>query len=299
MGRNLLLITGSGGRLGHALCEVLEDEYADTLTDVVFATRDEIDLTDYFRVREEFVRIAPTVVINCAAYTDVDGCEVDRGRAHAVNVEGPRHVARAARLIEARTIHVSTDLVFDGAAERPYREDDEVNPLSYYAESKLEGEKAVAEENPDHTILRSSWFFGPWPRNRYPEAFLESLRGGETVSIIADRIGSPTYLKDLARALARLAMTPYRGILHFANSGEPTSRFHCLQAIARRLDIDTERLVAISNDDWTRDVATRPVYSALDPTRYAEVTGHHPRTWMESIEEYVQEREGHPSSPLS
>lgn len=288
--RNLLLITGSRGRLGRALGDVLEEEYAETLPDVVFATRDEIDVTDYFRVRSELERIAPAVVINCSAYADVDGCEVDRARALAVNVEAARHLARASRLVDARIIHVSTDLVFDGAAERPYREDDEANPLSCYAATKLEGEKAVAEENPDHTILRSSWFFGPWPQDRYPEVFLGKLVEGETVTLVADRIGSPTYLKDLARGLARLATTPYRGILHFANTGEPTSRFHCLQAIARRLGIDTDRLVAISNDEWNRDVAVRPAYSALDPSRYAEVTGHRPRTWMESIEEYVEER---------
>ncbi len=287
---NLLLITGTRGRLGRALCDVLEEEYAETLPDVVFATRDEIDLTDYFRVRAEFERIAPALVINCAAYADVDGCEIDKARARAANVDAARHVAAASRLVGARTIHVSTDLVFDGATDRPYREDDEVNPLSHYAQTKLEGERAVAEENADHTILRSSWFFGPWPTDRYPEVFLEKLRAAETVTIVADRIGSPTYLRDLARGLARLAMTPYRGLLHFANTGEPTSRFHCLQAIARRLGVDTQRLVAISSDEWTRDVAVRPIYSALDPSRYTEVTGHHPRTWIESIEEYVQER---------
>ena len=292
MTQHRLLITGSQGRLGRALCSVLEEEYLERLPDVIFSTRDEIDVTDYFRIRSELERIKPNVVINCAAYADVDGCETKRDRALAVNAEGARNIARAARLTETRVIHVSTDLVFDGSAGRPYCEDDETHPLSYYAVTKLEGEKAVEEENPDHTILRSSWFFGPWPVDRYPEVFLRSLQDGNTISMVADRIGSPTYLRDLARALVRLVTTPYRGILHFSNSGEPTSRFHCLQEIARRLGIGTERLTPISNQDWDRDVAARPVYSALDATRYAEVTGHRPRSWLESIEEYTREREG-------
>lgn len=289
--RHLPLIVGSSGRLGRALAQVIESEHPETFPEAVFATRTELDLTDDFRLRWELERTAPTVVVNCAAYADVDGCEAHPETAEMVNAEGARHLARAARQIQARIIQLSTDLVFDGAAGRPYREEDETRPLSRYAVSKLDGERSVQEENPDHVILRSSWFFGPWPLDRYPEVFLRALKDGRSLSMVADRIGSPTYLKDLARAIVRLILTPYQGVLHFANAGEPTSRFHLLRELAVRLGIDTERLTPIHHAQWLEDVAARPVYSALDSSRYARVTGSTPRPWADSLEDYVRERD--------
>ena len=288
---HLPVITGSNGRLGRALCSVIEEEFAETFPDAVFATRDELDIADYWRLRSELERIGPTVVVNCAAYANVDGCETNREMAEQANIEGARHVARAARAVDARIIQISTDLVFDGAAGRPYREDDEPRPLSYYAVTKLAGERAVMEENPEHVILRSSWFFGPWPANRYPEFFLAALSKGERFAVVSDRIGSPTYLKDLARAIVRLIVTPYRGILHFANSGEPTSRYHVLAELARLVGIPAEGMSPIPNALWTDDIAVRPIYSALDPSRYAEVTGHRPREWRDTLAEYIAERD--------
>jgi dTDP-4-dehydrorhamnose reductase len=195
--------------------------------------------------------------------------------------------------VGARLIHVSTDLVFDGAlagSGRLYREDDEPNPLSHYAASKLEGERAVMREHPGAIVLRSSWFFGPWPASRFPESFLGGLQRGQAFRLVSDRLGSPTYLRDLARALVRLVDVPYTGVLHFANTGEPTSRYHVLQAIALRLGIPTARLQPIPNDLWTEDVASRPVFSALDSSRYAELTGQRPRAWSDTLDEYVSER---------
>ncbi|HET6372224.1 MAG TPA: dTDP-4-dehydrorhamnose reductase [Candidatus Polarisedimenticolia bacterium] len=288
---HLPLVTGSNGRLGRALSDVIETEHAEELAGAVFATRDELDLNDEFRLQFELERIQPTVVINCAAYAHVDGCETKRELAERVNVEGARNLARAARAIEARIIHISTDLVFDGALRRPYREEDEPHPLSHYAVTKLAGEAAVTEENPDHVILRSSWFFGPWPKDRYPEVFLGALQRGERLRMVSDRLGSPTYLRDLARAITRLIASPYRGVLHFANAGEPTSRYHFIKELAGRLSISSGGLSPLSDREWSEDLAVRPIFSALDWSRYAEVTGHQPRSWMESLDEYLVERE--------
>lgn len=288
------LITGSNGRLGRSLQAVVEDEFAESLGAAIFATRDEIDITDYWRLRAELERIEPTVVVNCAAYAHVDGCEEKRDLATLVNVEGARHIARAAAAVEARLIHISTDLVFDGGLAREgrlYREDDEPHPLSHYAATKLEGERAVHEEHPGALVLRSSWFFGPWPPHRFPESFLAGLQGGGSFRIVSDRLGSPTYLRDLARAIARLIDTPASGVLHFANTGEPTSRYHVLKALADRLGVSTARLQPIPNDLWVEDTAPRPIFSALDPSRYAALTGDTPRPWQETLEEYVSERD--------
>ena len=288
---HLPVITGSNGRLGRALTRVIEDEYAGTMPDAVFATRDELDIDDYWRLRSELERIEPTVVVNCAAYAHVDGCETHRELAERVNTQGARQVARAARAVGARVIQISTDLVFDGAKGRPYREDDAPRPLSHYAITKLAGEQAVVEENPEHVILRSSWFFGPWPADRYPEVFLTALSKGKRFAMVSDRIGSPTYLKDLARAIVRVIETPYRGLLHFANGGEPTSRYHLLAELARLMGIDPSGMTPLPNAQWSEDAAQRPVYSALDATRYREVTGDLPRTWMDSLTEYLAERD--------
>jgi len=287
------LITGCKGRLGRAITAIIEEEHADTMPAAVFATRDELDVTDYFRLRSEMERIAPTVVINCAAYAHVDGCETNRDLAELVNVEGAGHVARAAAAVGARIIHISTDLVFDGRQpepRRPYREDDPPNPLSHYAATKLAGEKAVAAENADHTILRSSWFYGPWPAERYPESFLAALREGRRFSMVSDRLGSPTYLRDLARAVATLALTPFVGVLHFANGGEPTSRYHLLAMLAEHLGVPTVSMSPILDRDWKEDVAARPIFSALDASRYAALTGRTPRAWDETFADYAAER---------
>ncbi len=289
-----LLICGSNGRLGRALSSVVEEEHAETFPDAVFATRDELDISDYWRLRSELERIEPAVVVNCAAYAHVDGCETDRDRAERVNTAGAGNLARAAAAIGARIVHISTDLVFDGAAGRPYREEDAPHPLSHYAATKLEGELAVADANEDHAILRSSWFFGPYPRDRYPELFLTGLIEGASYRMVSDRIGSPTFLHDLARAIVRLVATPYKGILHFSNAGEPTSRYHFLLELAGRLGIPTRGLTPVSDSDWNEDAAVRPIYSALDWRRFAQVTGLTPRTWQESFAEYIAIRQDEP-----
>jgi len=150
----------------------------------------------------------------------------------------------------------------------------------------------VMREHPRALVLRSSWFFGPWPATRFPESFLQGLARGEGFRLVADRLGSPTYLRDLARAITRLVdvEVPHAGVLHFANAGEPTSRYHVLRALAERLGIPVARLQPLPNDLWTEDVAPRPAFSALDPSRYAELTGHRPRPWSDTLEEYVSER---------
>ncbi len=296
--KHLPLITGSGGRLGRALTQVIEDECPSEFPEAVFATRDEIDVTDYFWMRSEMERIEPTVVVNCAAMTAVDRCEEEPAEAELTNGEGARFVARAARATGARVIHVSTDQVFDGrqaGPPRPYREQDPTGPLSVYAASKLHGEKAVAEENPDHAILRSAWFFGPHPTTAFPERYLAALASGETVRIVSDRIGSPTYLRDLARAIVALIRAPFTGVIHFGNGGEPTSRYHVVRELAQRLGMDAQGLVPIPSSAWSGDRAARPLYSALDCGLYARVTGQAPRPWLACLDEYLAERNRRPT----
>jgi dTDP-4-dehydrorhamnose reductase len=281
----LPLITGAGGRLGRAL----QDAAAETHPAAVFATRDELDVTDYWRLLAELERIRPTVVVNAASFTHVDGCEADPARAALANEAGARHVARACAQVGARLVHVSTDLVFDGALSRAHREDDPPAPLSIYGRTKLAGERAVAEELPEATILRASWFFGEGA-GKFPENFLERLEAGRPLELVADRYGSPTYIPDLAEAIVRLLDMRYAGVLHFTNRGAATTRYHFVRRAAEEIGLDTSRLRPVSHVDWKGDLAPRPLNSALDPSLFARLTGLAPRTWEEAQDAYLAAR---------
>lgn len=280
------LVTGSAGRLGLALQEAMESAYPAA----IFATRDELDIMDYFRLVSEFERLEPTVVVNAASMTHVDGCEDAPQAAEAANHQGARNVARAAGQVGARVIHVSTDLVFDGRLERHYTEEDPVGPLSVYGRTKLAGERAVLEESPGATILRASWYFGPG-EGKFPENFLKMIADGEPLGLVADRYGTPTYIPDLAQAICRLVGIPFQGVLHFTNRGEKTSRYHFILKAAKILGLELAPLRPLSHLQWKGDRAPRPLNSALDPSRFIEVTGWSPRTWEEALEAYLGSRD--------
>lgn len=281
------LITGSAGRLGEALQEAM----AEAFPAAIFATRDEIDITDSWRLQSEFERLRPTVVVNAASLTHVDGCEDAPDLAEEINHEGARNVARAASLAGARVIHVSTDLVFDGSLKRKYVEDDPAAPLSVYGLSKLRGETAVLEEAPGSTILRSSWFFGAGA-GKFPENFLSMIEEKVPLRLVADRYGTPTYIPDLARAITLLISKPWDGVLHFTNLGEMTTRYHFILKAAKILDLDLTPLHPVSHLQWEGDRAQRPLNSALDPSRFIELTGWEPRTWEAALEAYLEGRTG-------
>ena len=274
------VILGAGGMLGRHLAEVLEDELPRTVS----ATRDEIDITDYWEMRWELERLKASVVINCAALTDVDGCETQEDRARLVNAEGAGNVSRACREVGARLIHISTDFVFDGLQRRPYREEDLTHPISVYGQTKLEGELAVAEGTPDHLIVRASWLYGPHGRN-FISAILGAAGSQKPLKIVEDQVGTPTYTEDLARAVQRLLGTEHRGVLHFANSGE-CNRVEFAIAALQLAGLSQVPVERISSDELSRP-AQRPPYSSLDTSRYTELTGETPRPWERTLRNYL------------
>ncbi|MBI4169844.1 MAG: dTDP-4-dehydrorhamnose reductase, partial [Acidobacteria bacterium] len=248
------LILGAGGRVGRTLRRRLEEEFPGTVS----ATRAEVDVTDRFRLEYEVERLEPrpTVVINCAGYTDVDGCESDPERAFRVNAEGAEYAARAAAGAGCRIVHLSTDCVFDGRSRTPYREDDAPAPLSVYGRTKLEGERRVAAVAEDHLIVRSSWHFGPAEddagensgRAHFVDAILAAARRGGLLRVVSDQIGSPTYVADLAEALRRLLAIDFRGVVHFANGGACT-RYDLAQEALRAAGIRGARLAPIATGE--------------------------------------------------
>jgi dTDP-4-dehydrorhamnose reductase len=280
MDRPAPLVLGAAGMLGAALGRRLDADYPDT----VAATRAEIDIEDRFRMEAEFERLRPSVVINCAAFTDVDRCEAAPELAHAINAEGAENVARIALASGCRMIHVSTDFVFDGHSDRPYVEEDPTGPLSVYGKSKLEGERRVAATGGEHLIVRSSWIYGPGRAN-FVDAIRARARAGGVLEVVEDQIGSPTYVADLAEAITRLIGTDHRGIVHFANAGL-CSRYELAREILESMGRTRARVEPIRTSQAGR-IAARPARSALDTSLYSRLTGHEPRHWRAALLDYL------------
>jgi dTDP-4-dehydrorhamnose reductase len=275
-----LLVTGAGGMLGRAVVEA-----ATRLGhDVRACTRAELDVVDADATWRALVSFDPQTVINCAAYTDVDGAESDWQGAEAVNARGAGNVAAAAAQIGALIVHVSTDYVFDGTKREPWIESDRVAPLSVYGETKLAGERAVAAANPTHAIVRTAWLFGAGGKNFVDTMLALGAQRGE-VSVVTDEVGCPTWTGHLAGALVELAEHPQEtGIHHIAASGS-CSRNELALEVFERAGIDC-RVLPASSEQFARP-ATRPAYSVLGSERP------HPLVlapWQDGVAEYLATR---------
>ncbi len=255
-----VMITGAAGMLGRDVAEAARRAGHD----VSALGREDLDVTDAAGVLVLTARERPDVVVNCAALTDVDGAEAAEEAATRVNGSGAGHVAAAAAAAGAFVVHVSTDYVFDGAGRRPYREDDATGPRTAYGRSKLAGELAVAGAAPGgYAIARTSWLFGPHGGN-----FVDTMRrlGAErdSVTVVDDQVGCPTYTGHLAAALVELAETRPAGVLHVAGSGSCTW-FDLARATFARTGIDCE-VVPGKTADLARP-APRPAFSVLGISR--------------------------------
>jgi len=235
-------------------------------------THAELDVTDAAAVREA---LGGATVINCAAYTNVDGAESEPEAAHAVNAEGARNVAEAA----ARVVYVSTDYVFDGTKRDPYLESDETGPIQEYGHSKLEGERATAGANDDHLVVRSSWLFGAGGRN-FVETMLALGRERDELLVVDDQTGSPTFTGHLAEALVGLADGEERGVLHVAGAGA-CSWFEFARTIFERAGLDAE-LRPCTTDEFPRP-ARRPANSVLESERGAPALP----AWQDGLDAYL------------
>src|ERR671911_779858 len=204
---------------------------------------------------QDIVRAAGAAVINCAAYTDVDGAEGDPVTAHAVNGQGARNVAEAAE----RVLYVSTDYVFDGAKGEPYVESDVPAPLQEYGRSKLAGERATADANPNHLVVRSSWLFGAGGKN-FVETILGLAGERDELRVVDDQVGCPTFTGHLAEALLALAAGGERGVLHVAGAGS-CPWFEFAREILERAGGDSP-VEPCATDEFARP-ARRPAYSVL------------------------------------
>jgi dTDP-4-dehydrorhamnose reductase len=276
-----VLVTGHRGILGRALVAELKRRGVE----VVGADVSEMDIADAGRVRAVVGRLRPGAVINCAAFTAVDACEEQRDLCFKANATGAGNVAGAAAAEGARIIHLSTDYVFDGKSRAPYAEDAETGPLSAYGESKLEGEKLVAEAAREHIIVRTAGLFGVGGVSFVSKILARAKEGGP-LEVVNDQWSSPTYAGHLAEALAELLNVAFRGLVHVAGAG-----------VASWYDVATEVLTLTGSGAAIRAVsaadldlpARRPAFSALDCSRFAELTGRVMPHWREGLKAYLRE----------
>ena len=272
--------------LGSDLLESLDSLAA---AEIVAPGSSELDISDKDAVDRAVGKISPDIIINCAAFTDVDGCESEKERATLVNSLGPGNLARAAKTAGALFLHISTDYIFDGKKGAPYSEEDEPNPLNTYGKTKLEGERLVAEAGGDWLILRTSWLYGARRKN-FVKTILALCEKHAEISVVTDQRGSPTYTKDLARAIRALIQkrrtsdVGRRTVFHIANKGS-TSRFELAQEIIRLVGKDT-KVHPITSRDWPRP-AKVPADSSLDISKWEREIHLTLRPWQQALAEFL------------
>ena len=281
-----IVILGTGGRLGAALVCEYGDEY-----DVTGFNHAQLDLSNLDDVRGKLRALSFDVLINAAAFTNVDLCETERDRAFMINGEAPGVLAEICREKGAKLIHFSTDYVFDGEKRAPYTEEDEAKPISVYGESKLAGEKNVLAADGGHLVVRVSWVFGP-DRPSFVDSMIKRAQEHEKVDAIADKFSAPTYTLDIAEMLPRFFNRESAGgVLHFANAGECSWQEYAQWAVdcceQGGLPLKTKKIVGSKLKDMSNWVARRPVYSVLSTEKYAQLGGTSPRTWRDAVADYI------------
>ena len=282
-----IIIIGSSGRLGAALMR----EYRGK-SDVEGFNHTQLDLSNLNGVRERLRATNFDVLINAAAFTNVDLCETERDRAFLINAEAPGVLARICCDKRAKLIHFSTDYVFDGEKRAPYSEEDEAKPISIYGESKLAGEKNVLATENRHLVVRVSWVFGP-DRPSFIDGIIKRAQENREVDAIADKFSTPTYTLDIAAGLPRFFThaADYGGIVHLANAGECSWQEYGQWALDRcheaGLPLEGTMVGARKLKDMANWVARRPVYSALSTAKYTKLTGALSRTWRDAVADYI------------
>jgi len=273
-----ILVVGYNGLLGQELMIQLCP-----LGQVVGVDVDTCDITEPTQIELVLDSVRPNWVINSAAYTDVDGCESNRETAWEVNAIGAGNLARSCRDRKIGIVQLSTDFIFDGRKGSEYIETDTPAPLNVYGESKLGGERNVIEAGGRYIIVRTSWLFGKGGKN-FPDTILKAGRSSNSLRVVSDQIGSPTYAVDLADAIGELIQNDVRGIVHVANQGY-CSWAEYAQFVLKISGIDME-VIPVSAETLDRP-AIRPGFSVLSIGEYKEITGKKMRPWRDAVRSYL------------
>ena len=282
-----ILVIGAKGMLGRDLVKILRTSVCTVPHkdgEVLGWDIDEIDIRDEKNTVEIIGNLRPQIVINIAAYTDVDGCESEEEKAFTTNAEGMKHVAMGALRCHAKVVYLSTDYVFDGKKREPYWENDFPNPLNVYGHSKLKGERYVQTLMEDGLIIRTQWLYGKYGNN-FVASVLRQAREKKVLSIVNDQMGCPTYTIDLSKAIATLIQRDACGVFHVANSGSCTW-YQLGQAILKISGMEGVEIRPISSNELNLP-AVRPPYSVLHCQKLERETGMTLRPWLEALKDYL------------
>jgi len=275
-----ILVLGAKGMLG---CDL--HRHFEAVHEVTALDSSSCDITSPEECRRVIRDLSPDVVVNAAAYTNVDGCETDRERCFLVNAEGVKNIALACRGRGALIVHFSTDYVFDGTGRTPYREDDATNPINAYGASKLQGERFLAEYADRWLLLRTSWLYGAHGKN-FVAAILAKAATADHLEVVSDQIGSPTFAGDLAWAAGVLIGKKKTGVYHLANDGRCSwHEFACkILEFAGKSDISVKPI----HSEELKRAAARPAWSVLSTDKFRRETGREMRRWEAALKDYLE-----------
>lgn len=275
-----ILITGVNGMLGTDLTQLFTPQFEVTAIDI-----QQLDLTDNNATIDYITNLKPHIIINCAAYTNVDGCETEIDTAYKANAVAPRNIAVASNNINAKFLHISTDYVFDGETNKPYKEDDTTNPLSIYGKSKLMGEDLVKCFSNKYFILRTQWLYGK-NGNNFAKTMLKLANESPSIKVVNDQFGSPTYTRDLCTVIEQIIKTENYGTYHITNSGV-TSWYEFAKTIFTLTNIKVD-LRPCTTEEFPRP-AHRPKFSKLD-NYFWRINGFNElRNYKEALKDYLKE----------
>jgi dTDP-4-dehydrorhamnose reductase len=274
-----ILLFGHKGMLGSDLLSQLSRKHEITGLD-----KDEIDIASAKECEKAIAEKMPDMVINAAAFTNVDACETAEKECFAVNAEAVKNIAAACRGKNIRIVHFSTDYVFDGTGSTPYEEDHPCNPINVYGASKLAGERYLQSLSDNYILVRTAWLYGKNGKN-FVRTILEKAQTTNKLEVVDDQIGSPTYTRDLAAAVDLLIDQNLTGIFHITNRGN-CSWFQFAEKILQEAGVSEVRVLPIKSTELTRP-AKRPQYSVLSMQKFGRTTRRTMQPWQLALQDYL------------
>lgn len=291
----IILVSGKNGQLGKELQDIASSH---PKFQFIFFDKEELNIADEQAMENIFQKYTPSFFINCAAYTAVDKAETEQEKSYKINAEAVGNIAKQCHQFKTKLIHVSTDYVFDGKGEKPYKDDDETNPVNYYGYTKLKGEELALRNNKDTIIIRTSWVYSKYGNN-FVKTILRLMNERKEINVVNDQFGSPTYAKDLAQAIVEIVncenvneahipqLTAHssNGIYHFSNAGI-ISWYDFAVAIKELKQLDCT-VNPIPTSAYPTP-AKRPAYSGIDKTKITDTFHIQIKNWRESLQDCLK-----------
>lgn len=272
-----ILITGASGMLGHDLQRTLKNH------ELILYNSKNLDITNKNLVSEKINEMKPDILINSAAYTNVDDCETNYEEAHKVNALGPKNLATVCKDLKIPLVHISTDYVFDGKKTEPLKENDNLGPQTAYGKTKLEGEQFIQKILDEYFIIRTAWLYG-CDGNNFVKTMLNLSKSHNEINVVNDQIGSPTFTYDLAKGISEIIKTDKYGVYHLTNSGS-CSWYEFSKEIFKLANINV-KVIPVTTEEFPRP-APRPKYSVLSNDKWIKQGFKPLRDYKEALKEYL------------